>query len=422
MQELSDRDRSIAAYAAVVKGFHTFFGTVMLILALLHLFVLLPFVEVRTAAPTLKAAIERAEAESGTNSEAQKTLVASSAGLVAFKKALEVAPLQLSAQIGSLVARAQSGGTPLDYAKATVRVPRESGTSPGQPAGEETVPLTDAVRRVIGKQTDTLGAALDGTLGPLRSLKSPPDEVADAIKIAQEGLGRSVVTLNDVLGEAFEAEPRFWQRLGAASATFAAASARGGVWHTGTVESVRALEERLASASSVVKTREQMLAQRVGALEGQQALARERLAGFTTRMAWLPVGPELWARLYPLVAGALALTLLVRLQRVMLLRQMLGDRHLDELAPSWLIGPPGAPGRWWGLILVSTPLLLSAHAAFAALRDADLFVTPVGERSVATMAVYGVVYAAIVVAGLVQLRAIQASATSDSVGGAPNPI
>jgi hypothetical protein len=74
------------------------------------------------------------------------------------------------------------------------------------------------------------------------------------------------------------------------------------------------------------------------------------------------------------------------------------------------------------LILVSTPLLLSAHAAFAALRDADLFVTPVGERSVATMAVYGVVYAAIVVAGLVQLRAIQASGTSDSVRGAPNPI
>lgn len=115
--------------------------------------------------------------------------------------------------------------------------------------------------------------------------------------------------------------------------------------------------------------------------------------------------------------------MLVRLQRLMLLRQTLGDRHLDELAPSWIIGPPGAPGRWWGLVLVATPLLLSAHAAFVALRDGDLFITPVGERSIATMGLYGAVYVAIVVAGLVQLRALYRHAASpDGVEGARQPI
>lgn len=423
MQELSDRDRSIAAYAAVVRGFHTFFGAVILILALLHLFVLLPFIEARTAAPALRAAIERTRQDAVANADADRALAASSAALVAFKKALDAAPVQLSAQIGSLVARSQNGGRPFDYAKAVVRVPREAGTplpSPPtapaagpvsaapatQPAGEEVIAFVDAVRRAIGKQTEALSVALDGALAPLRSLKSPPHDVAAAVRVAEEGLGRNVLALNDVLREAFDAEPGFWQRLGAAGATFAAASPRGSTWHAGMTESVRALEERLASAVSLTKTLTQTLTQRVQVLDGQQAQAGERLAAFTTRMAWLPVGLELWTRLYPIVAGALALTVLVRLQRVMLLRQSLGDRHLDELAPSWIIGPPGAPGRWWALMLVFAPLLLSAHAAVAALRDPDLFVTPLGDRNVVSMILYGVVYAGIILAGVLQLRAM----------------
>jgi hypothetical protein len=434
VQELSDRDRSIAAYSASVRGFHTFFGTVILILVLLHLFVLLPFVEVRTAAPTLRSAIERTQAEAAANAEAQKGLAASASGLVAFKRALEVSPAQVAGQIAGLVARSQNGGTPFDYRKATVRVPREPGLPPaspsggggasaaapggsavpaaGQPAGDEVVPIADAVRRVFGKQTEALSVALDGALGPLRTLHAPPSEVADAIKIAEEGIGRNVLALNDLLREAFEGDPPFWQRLSAPGATFASVSARGASWHAGTGDAVRALEERLASAATHAKSREQVLTQRVQALDGQQAQARERLAAFATRMAWVPVGLELWTRLYPIVAGALALTVLVRLQRIMLLRQALGDRHLDELAPSWIIGPPGTPGRWWALTLVSIPLLLSAHAAFAALRDAALFVNPVGDRDVASMVSYGAVYAAMVAAGLMQLRAMLSGATS----------
>jgi hypothetical protein len=279
------------------------------------------------------------------------------------------------------------------------------------------------VQRVFGKQTEALSIALDGALGPLRALRPVPSEIADAIKIAEEGLGRNVFALNDLLREAFEGDPPFWQRLSVPGATFASISARGTSWHAGTTEALRSVEERLASAATHAKSREQVLAQRAQTLDGQQTQARERLSRFTTRMAWLPVGLELWTRLYPIVAGALALTVLVRLQRIMLLRHALGDRHLDELAPSWIVGPPGAPGRWWALTLVFVPLLLAAHAAIASMRDASLFVNPVGDRDVVMLAVYGAAYAAIVVAGILQLRAMLRGQTArDGLRGARNPL
>ena len=438
MQELSDRDRSIAAYAASVRSFHTFFGSVILVLVLLHLFVLLPFIEVRTAAPTLRSAIERTQAEAITTADAQKGLATSATALVAFKKALETAPAQIAAQIGGLVARSQPGGAAFDYKKSVVRVPREPGlpasppaggtaTGPapanGQAGGEEVIPIGDAVQRVFGKQTETLSMALDGALAPLRALRPVPSEIADAIKIAEEGLGRNVFALNDLLREAFEGDPPFWQRLSPPGATFAAISSRGATWQTGTVEALRAVEERLASAATRAKSREQVLTQRAQLLDGQQAQARERLAAFTTRMAWLPVGLELWTRLYPIVAGALALTVLVRLGRIMLLRRALGDRHLDELAPSWIIGPPAAPGRWWALTVVCLPLLLAAHAAIASMRDPSLFVNLFGDRDVAVLGVYGTVYAAILVAGVLQLRAMLGGAEPlESARGVRSPL
>jgi hypothetical protein len=441
VHELSDRDRSIAAYAASVRGFHTFFGAVILILILLHLFVLLPFVEVRTAAPTLRAAIEGTQAEAAASGEALRALTASGAALVAFKRALETAPGQIAAQVGALVARSYTGGAPFDYQKAVVRVPREPGIPPGSagnasaggpgaglaappapPSGDEVIPLADAVLRVFGKQTEALSIALDGALGPLRALQAPPGDVTAAIKVAEEGLGRNVLALNDLLREAFEGDPPFWQRLSPPGATFSAISARGAAWHAGTAEAMRAVEERLASASTLAKSREQALAQRLQMLEGQQAQARERLAAFATRVAWIPIGLESWTRLYPILAGALALTVLVRLQRIMMLRRALGDRHLDELAPSWIIGPPAAPGRWWAVTLVSLPLLMAAYAAFGALRDRDLFVNAVGDRDATMMILYGAFYIAVVAAGVLQLRSmLRGAETPDAARGAAAP-
>jgi hypothetical protein len=281
---------------------------------------------------------------------------------------------------------------------------------------DEVIPLIDAGPRVIGRQTETLSTAFDGALEPLRALRTPPDEVAQAVKIAEEGVARNILALNDVLREAYDADRAFWQRLGG-SGSFAPASPRAEAWAKGTGDALRALEERLASSTTMANSREQVLKARADALTEQQRQAHDRLAAFAARTAWLPIGLELWTRLYPIIAGALAITVLVRLQRVLVLRQRIGDDHLDEMAPSWIIAPPGAPGRWWALILVAIPLVASAHAALTALRDVALFTTPVGERHLAAMVLYGLVYLAILVAGTAQLRAVLIG--SSPAGAAP---
>ncbi|MDR7548512.1 MAG: hypothetical protein QN131_01065, partial [Armatimonadota bacterium] len=63
MTKISGRDRTLAAYASEVRAFHLFFAAVLSVLAYLHLFVLLPFAQLRTAGPLLAAAVSQTEAQ-----------------------------------------------------------------------------------------------------------------------------------------------------------------------------------------------------------------------------------------------------------------------------------------------------------------------------------------------------------------------
>jgi hypothetical protein len=166
------------------------------------------------------------------------------------------------------------------------------------------------------------------------------------------------------------------------------------------------LDQRLAAAAVILKSRIDVSRARLATLEEEQRASHDRLAAFTSRMNWIPLGLNAWARLYPIIAGALALTVLFRLRRVLLLRRSIGDQNLDVMAPSWIIGPPGAPGRWWALILVTLPVLATAHAAIAALADAALFANAVGDPNAGAMIGFGVVYTGLVLAGAWQLVAI----------------
>jgi hypothetical protein len=403
VQDAIDRERSIAAYATEVRAFHAFFGAVLLLLGVLHLFVLLPFMQLRTAAPALAAALDAAVQETSHAAEGEKAVGASTAATAQFRRALDTAPGELRRAIGDLVARGRlMSGLSADPYKAPIRVPKEGAPGNAGPVEEEQVLLEEAVRREVGRRVERLSTTFDAAIEPLRPMRDSPPEIADVVRTAEEGLGRNVLALNEVLREAFAADPNFWQRMGPGS-TFAPASARAEQWAKGTAEAQRLLETRLATATNTLKSRRQAAQARAAALDERNQELRARLDAFSARLAWLPLGLGGWVRLYPLIAGGLALTALFRLRRILLLRRTLSDIDLDVMAPSWVLGASSAPGRWWALILVSLPVAGMIYAAIAALRDPGLFTGVLGEPSPLTRTMYGLTYLALTAVGAWQL-------------------
>ncbi|MDR7420510.1 MAG: hypothetical protein QN178_16545 [Armatimonadota bacterium] len=396
-----DRERSIAAYAGEVRAFHAFFGAVLILLAGLHLFVLLPYMQLRTAAPVLATALTTVEQETAAIDEAERAVAASTAAAAQFGRILDAAPADLRRAVGNLVARGRlASGANGDPYKATIRLPREGGPSAG--AGDDEVITTEeAVRRQIGQQIEALSVAFDAALEPLRSLKNPPPEITDVVRTAEEGLGRNILALNDVLREAFTADPGFWERLDGPS--FAPASARAQEWTKGTAEAQRLFETRLAAAAGTLKSRIRTVRARAAVLQERHAELDTRLKAFATRLSWLPLGLEGWTRLYPLIAGALALTALFRLRRILLLRRALPGIDLDVLAPSWIVGTSTAPGRWWTLVLIALPVAATVHASLVSLRDPGLYTGLLGEPRASKAVAYGALYAAMSGAAIWQL-------------------
>jgi hypothetical protein len=330
-------------------------------------------------------------------------VAASTAAAAQFRRALDAAPAQLRRAVGNLVARGRLMiGLSTDPYRAPIRVPKESAPGAAGPADEEQILVEEAVRREIGRQVEVLSVAFDAALEPLRPMRDSPPEIADVVRTAEEGLGRNILALNEVLREAFAADPDFWQRLGAGS-TFAPASARAEQWAKGTAEAQRLLETRLAATTNTLKSRLQTAQARAAALGERDQELRARMDAFSARLAWLPLGLGGWARLYPLIAGGLALTALFRLRRILLLRRALSNIDLDVMAPSWILGASSAPGRWWAMLLVSLPVAAMAYAAIAALRDPGLFTSVLGEPSPFARAVYGLAYLALTLVGAWQL-------------------
>jgi hypothetical protein len=403
--DTSDRDRSIAAYAGEVRAFHAFFGAVLILLALLHVFVLLPYMQLRTAAPTMVAAVAAAEQEVAATAGATKAVRTSTAALVQFRRALEAAPVEMRATIGGLVARGRLAvKTDADPYMATILVQRE--TAPGAAGSggeEEAVQVGEAIRRLIGRQTEMLSMAFDAAIEPLRPFRTAPPEVADVVRTAEEGVARNVLALNEVLREAFAADAGFWERLGTDTGPFAGASARAAEWTTGTAEALRLLETRTAAAATALQSRDRAAQARVTILSERNRELRTRIEAFTARFVWLPLGLDGWARLYPILAGGLALTILFRLRRILLLRRALAGIDLDVMAPSWVLGASSAPGRGWAVLLVALPVLATIHGSFAALEDPGLYATLLGEPSPGRWAVSAAVYAVIGGVGVWQL-------------------
>jgi hypothetical protein len=400
--ETDDRARSIGAYAGEVRAFHTFFGAVLILLAALHLFVLMPYVQLHTATPALDAALSDAKRESTAIAEGGKAIEEAAVGFVRYRKALESAPLDLRRAIGVLVdlGRAAAGPGEDPYtASIRVSLPAAAGSAGAAPA--DTVQVDEAIRREIGRQVEALSLAFDAMLEALRVPRDPPREVIEVMRTAEEGLGRHTLALNGILREAFDADPGFWERL--SGDTFAPASPRTEEWARGMAEALRLTEARLTTASSALKSREGAAQARADALAGRHRELHDRLDAFAERLSWLPLGLDGWTRIYPLVAGALAVTALFRLRRIQVLRRALAGVEIDVMAPSWILGAATAPGRWWAMILIALPVFASLHAAVAALQMPRLFEGVFGEPSPPRMVGYAAAYALLGIVGLWQL-------------------
>ncbi|MDQ7841494.1 MAG: hypothetical protein RDU83_10785 [bacterium] len=381
MPEPSDRERAVAAYAAEVRAYHVFFGTVLVVIAVLHMAVVFPFLQARAAVPLVAEALARIKQEAESVETAAEAAQKAAGALAEFRDALDSGPATLRRAIADLVARARADA-----------------------GGQGTI--EEAIKQQIGKQVEALGVALDGALGPLRALQNPPAEIAEALRAAEQNLGRHVLALNEVLREAYAADPAFWQRWNGPGTTFGTASPRAGEVLQEIEQARRALERRLTTAAAALRIRQPELAARAAELAARGRNLKERLAGVNSHPWSIPPGLGDLARLFPALSGVLTLLVLFRLRRILALRRAHEGVNLDLLAPSWVVGPRSAPGAWWALILVCAPLVITIHASVATLGDLGLFVSSLGDPSPGSAVAFGAAYAALVLMGIGQLPAV----------------
>lgn len=381
MPEPSDRERAIAAYVAEVRAFHAFFGAALVVIAVLHVAVVFPFLQTRAAVPLVAEALARVKQEAAEAEAAVEAAQAAAGALVEFRDALDSGPVALRRAIADLVARTRG-------------------------ATAESAPLEEAIRQQIGRQVEALGVALDGALGPMRALKNPPVEIAEALRAGERDLARHVLALNEVLREAFAADPLFWQRWNGPGATFGAASPRAEETVREIEQARRSLDRQITAASAAARSRQPVLQARSADLAVRQRDLKARLDGVNSPPWSIPMGLGDLARLFPVFSGILTLMVFFRLKRIFALRRAHEGVNLDLLAPSWVAGSRGVPGVWWALILVCAPLVATIHASVAALGDPGLFMTVLGDPSPSSAVAFGAVYAVLVLIGMAQLPAV----------------
>lgn len=378
MPDQVDPDRLLAAYTSEVRALQRFFAVLLLGLGAFHLLLLAPYLELRAALPVVSARMAEARAQIKTAEDVQRATGAASVALAPFRQALAAAPERLRRAIGDLVGRGRLiAGAAGDPFKATIKVPKE-GVQPATES-EEMITVDEAIRRQIGKDVEALTTAFDQSLESLRTIKELPTDVEGVIREGHGAIGRDILSLNEILRAAFDADPYFWKRWERPGATLAAASPRADGAVRRIESGLQALSKALTNAAAQARMTEQEAAASIEALRANETTLKDRLTKSGEVLGSLPLSMDEAARIYPLVAFAFTLTALVRLRRLLRLRAAIGRGDADACAPSWLIAPPGWPGRSWSLVLVAAPLLAAVHGAAAAVRDPGLFVSVLGE-------------------------------------------
>ncbi len=405
MSEPADRDRAVRAYAAHLRAFQVFFGAVLLALGAFHLLVLVPYLGLRAALPGISDSLAAAQAQIKSAEDIQRAADIAGGAITLFRRAVAAGPERLRFAINDFVARGRSVVGPNgDPYKANIKVPKEG--TPAGAAEDETVTVDEAVRRQIGKEIESLTMAFDQAIDPVRSIKGLPPDVESLLRDTQGSVGRDVISLNEILRQAFDADPNFWKRWDRPGATFAVTSARAEETMRRIDSALRALSKGVSNASQQAKNQQPGAQARLETLRGRQDDLKERMAKAGQVFGRLPLSLDDAARNYPVVAGVLAVTALVRLRGLLALRRMLGGGDLDLVAPSWVIGAPSSPGRWWVLVLIAAPVAATIHASVAALTDPGLFTTILGDASRTMFMGYAAAYTLLAALGLAHLLII----------------
>ncbi len=375
----------------------TVIGAILTVVGALHL-ALLPFVQARRAMPAITLAMAGAEQRIRSAEDALNAARAVLEATARFRGAMGAAPDRLHAAIADLVARGRAAAGPrADPYKAVIRIRREGATS-GDSSDVHDVLVEEAIRRQIGRHVDALSLLLDGALEPLRASKQPPHEAEDAYRAGQ-ALGGEVAGLNHILREAFAADPSFWARLEGQGSRFGAVSARAGDASRRIEDGLRALDEKLAAASAAWKSQQQEDRTAIETLRARQADLSELLTEFRRRLGWIPLNLEDALRLYPLVAGALAVIALFLLRQALRAqRARAADDHAAR-ARSWA-GSPASKDRWSILLLAALPLIATIHAAIAAITARGLYTSAPADPGATLILIYGTAYAALILMGL----------------------
>jgi len=419
LSEGTDRDRALSAYAAETRAFHRFYAAMLLGLAALHLLVIAPYLRLRAALPVIDSRIDAVRAQIKSGEATQRAAESAAASLTPFKQALAAAPERLRKAIGDFIARGRAVVGPTgDPFRAGVKVPKEG----AQPSGEEeTITVDEAIRRQIGKEIESLATSFDQTLESARAIKDLPADAEAALREARGAVGRDIVTLNEILRQAFDTDPYFWKRWERPGATLGTASPRADEAMRRIDSGVRMLSKTLANASAQAKAQQQEIAASIEMLRAGETGVKERLAKTADVLGRLPISMDDAARVYPIVALVLALTALIRLRRLLILRQLVGPATGDAAAPSWVIASRASPGRWWSLALLAAPLLAAGHTAAAAAADPNLFTDVLGTQSRQMYLGFMLGYAALGLSALLQFwiaaRAMLADGPPATSGG-----
>jgi hypothetical protein len=397
-QQQAAIDRAAAAHSAEVRAAHALAVAVLLAVAGGYVLVVRPWVHLRAAVQGLEAAVAAAEQEAARLERDGEAAREAAEMLAALRRETATGPARLRREIARLVEQGRALD-PDDPYRAVIRL---TAGPAGPAAAGESVPVEEAVRKTIGRHVEQIGLALETAAAPLLARSDLPALLRTLLTETQQAIGPATVALHEALLKAFAQNPEFWRQWEQERVPYAGLSPDAGDAAQRIDAAIGRALRRLAAIGATLQGQTRAQRDRAEDLRGRQRDATHRLAALRATSAWMPLGVEDWIRLYPLLTGALALTLYYRLRRTLAVRHALADLEPDRFAPSWLLVRPGMPGRWWALVLLALPAAATVYVAGVLLADRSVFVTPAGEWSLAVAAGYAVPYAALGLLGVIE--------------------
>ncbi|MDR7555401.1 MAG: hypothetical protein QN157_07315 [Armatimonadota bacterium] len=419
-QQQAAVDRVAAAHSAEMRAVHALGAVVLLVVVGGYTLAVRPWLHLRAATRGLEAAAAAAEREALRLERDHEATREAAEALAAARRVATMGPDRLRREIAHLVEQGRAL-EPDDPYKAAVRV---TAGPAGPAAGGETVPVEEAVRKAIGRHVEQIGLAVETAAAPLLARPDLPAALRALVTETQAAIGPATVALHEAMLQAFARYPDFWRQWEQEPALYAGVSPEAGDAARRIDDALARALRQLAAMSATLQNQTRAYRDRAGDLRERHRQAAHRLAALRAGSAWMPLGLDDGVRLYPLLAGALALTLYYRLRRALAVRRDLADLEPDRFAPSWLLVGPRMPGRWWALALLAVPMAAAVSVAAVLLADRSVFVTPAGEWSPVVTAGYAIPYTVLGLLSIVEwarLATGQRDATARRAAGSVHP-